>query len=393
MSSHAPIPSPVRLVAMAASATLVGIGLGRFAYAALLPGVIQRGWLSEADAGYVGAANLLGYLVGAVLAGRVGRRWGTTPVIRLSAVLVAVGFAASAWPGPVWWFSLWRFVAGVTGAFLMVLAPSLIASHLPESMRKRGTTWIFTGVGVGVLFSATLVPLLIESGLMLAWLGLALACLPPILVLWRPWPPVAGASPHQQGPGRGAGLLLLVVYLAYLMDAVGFVPHTVFWVDYLERQRGFSHWAAALQWGVFAVGAVSGPFLAGAMARRLGWHRTLITALTLKGTGVLLPMLVPGIAAVTASSFLVGAMIPTMVSGIMGRTAELVPPRLATQAWGRATALFAVGQAGAAYALAALYARPGGAPLTFEIGGATLLAAALLVALSGVVAHHTARHS
>ncbi|MFC6329668.1 YbfB/YjiJ family MFS transporter, partial [Alloalcanivorax gelatiniphagus] len=198
---------------------------------------------------------------------------------------------------------------------------------------------------------------------------------------------------HQQGPGRGAGLLLLVVYLAYLMDAVGFVPHTVFWVDYLERQRGFSHWAAALQWGVFAVGAVSGPFLAGAMARRLGWHRTLITALTLKGTGVLLPMLVPGIAAVTASSFLVGAMIPTMVSGIMGRTAELVPPRLATQAWGRATALFAVGQAGAAYALAALYARPGGAPLTFEIGGATLLAAAVLVAVSGVVAHHTARHS
>ncbi|MFP1682083.1 YbfB/YjiJ family MFS transporter [Alloalcanivorax sp. C16-1] len=386
MSSQSAVPSPVRLVAMAASATLVGIGLGRFAYAALLPGVIQRGWLSEADAGYVGAANLLGYLVGAVLAGRVGRRWGATPVIRLSALLVAVGFAASAWPGPVWWFSLWRFVAGVTGALLMVLAPSLIAGHLPESMRKRGTTWIFTGVGVGVLFSATLVPLLIDSGLMLAWLGLALACLPPIWVLWRRWPPVAAANPHDQGPGRGAGLLLGVVYVAYLLDAVGFVPHTVFWVDYLERQRGFSHWAGALQWAVFAVGAVSGPFLAGALARRLGWHRTLITALTLKGTGVLLPMLVPGLAAVTASSFLVGAMIPTMVSGVMGRTAELVPPRLATQAWGRATALFAVGQAIAAYALAALYARPGGGPLIFQIGGVVLLAAALLMALSGVAA-------
>src|SRR5699024_9980905 len=98
-----------------------------------------------------------------------------------------------------------------------------------------------------------------------------------------------------------------------------------------------------------------------------------------------------GLAAVTVSSFLVGAMIPSMVAGVMGRTAELVPPQLATQAWGRATALFAVGQAGAAYALAALYARPGGGALIFEIGGITLLAAALLMALSGVAARRTGR--
>ena len=61
--------------------------------------VIKAGWLSEADAGYVGAANLLGYLVGAVLAGRAGQWLGPGRVIRVSALLVAVGFAASAWPG------------------------------------------------------------------------------------------------------------------------------------------------------------------------------------------------------------------------------------------------------------------------------------------------------
>ncbi|HAM75254.1 MAG TPA: MFS transporter, partial [Alcanivorax sp.] len=162
-----PSLSPGRLVLMAGSATLVGIGLGRFAYAALLPGVIAAGWLNEADAGYVGAANLLGYLVGAVLASRVSRWFGPTRVIKASVLLVGLGFLASAWAAPVWWFSLWRFVAGVTGAFLMVIAPSLIASQLPESMRKRGTTWIFAGVGLGVLFSATLVPLLITQGLAL----------------------------------------------------------------------------------------------------------------------------------------------------------------------------------------------------------------------------------
>ncbi|MBM1142669.1 YbfB/YjiJ family MFS transporter [Alcanivorax sp. ZXX171] len=385
MTRDTSLPSPIRLVVMAGSATLVGIGLGRFAYAALLPGVIKAGWLSEADAGYVGAANLLGYLVGAVLAGRAGQWLGPGRVIRVSALLVAVGFAASAWPAPVWWFSLWRFVAGVTGAFLMVLAPSLIAQQLPLSMRKRGSTWIFAGVGLGVLFSATLVPLLIDSGLERAWLGLALVCLPPLWLLWRQWPPMPTGEGGEAGPGQGAGLLLVAVYLAYLMDAIGFVPHTVFWVDYLERQRDFTTWASAVQWGVFAVGAISGPFLAGAAARHLGWHRTLIGALTIKGGAVLLPVTVGGVAAVTLSSYLVGAMIPAMVSSVMGRTAELVPPRLATRTWGRATALFAVGQAGAAYAMAALYAHHAG-PLIFRIGGATLLAAALLLLVSGLLA-------
>ena len=48
MTPPNPSLSPGRLVLMAGSATLVGIGLGRFAYAALLPGVIAAGWLNQA---------------------------------------------------------------------------------------------------------------------------------------------------------------------------------------------------------------------------------------------------------------------------------------------------------------------------------------------------------
>jgi hypothetical protein len=66
--------------------------------------------------------------------------------------------------------------------------------------------------------------------------------------------------------------------------------------------------------------------------------------------------------------------------------AELVPAHRATHAWGRATALFAVGQAGAAYAMATLYAHPSGGPLIFEIGGTVLLGAALVVFCSGFLA-------
>ncbi len=378
--------SPTRLIIAGIATSLAGIGLGRFAYAALLPGVISQGWLSTADAGYVGAANLLGYLVGAVLASRTERRVGASALIKGSTVLIALSFLLSTWPAPVWWFTLWRFVAGVTGAFLMVAVPALVAAGLPEHLRKRGGTWMFTGIGMGVVLSATAVPTLIGYSLSLAWLALGLLSLIPLVLTWIRWPTPAPASHHAEGAVQSATLLLVFVYLAYLMDAIGFVPHTVFWVDYLEHHRGFSSSGGGAQWAILGVGAFCGPFFAGALARRVGWHRALVTTLLIKGSAVLLPTIFAGLAAVSLSSFLVGAMIPSMVACTAGRIGELLGAARQTAAWGRATALFAVGQAGAAYAMAPIYAHSGSGKLIFEIGGTVLLSGAILVLISPLLA-------
>lgn len=370
--------------------SLAGIGLGRFAYAALLPGVINHGWLSTADAGYVGAANLLGYLIGAVLANRSERLIGASALIKTSTVLITLSFLLSTWPAPVWWFTLWRFIAGVAGAFLMVAVPALVAAGLPEHLRKRGATWMFTGIGMGVVLSATAVPALIGYSLSLAWLALGLLSLIPLALTWIRWP--VPEPPRHQPAGdshASASVLLASVYAAYLLDAVGFVPHTVFWVGYLEQHRGFSTLAGGAQWATLGVGAICGPFFAGALARRVGWHRTLCTTLLIKGTGVLLPVLIPGIVAVTLSSFLVGAMIPSMVASTAGRIGELLGPARQTAAWGRATALFALGQAGAAYAMAPLYAHSGSGDLIFKIGGTALLIGGGLLLISPLLARRT----
>ncbi|MDX1804513.1 MAG: YbfB/YjiJ family MFS transporter [Alcanivorax sp.] len=375
---------PLRLVLMGIAATLAGVGLGRFAYAALLPGLIESGWLTAQQAGFVGAANLLGYLLGAISASLVARRLGTAHTLRLSALLIASSFLASAWPAPVWWFSLWRLVAGITGAFLMVLAPSQVLHNLPAHQRKRAGTLIFSGIGLGVLLSATLVPALLSAGPAATWIALGLVSLPALWLVWPSWP-----APPRHAPAATTashtGPALVLVYLCYALDAGGFVPHTVFWVDYLQRQLHMHHWQAALQWGLFAIGAVCGPFLIAALARQLGWQRTLLSALTVKGLAILLPVALPSLTSISLSSLLVGALIPGMVASTAGRISELVPASRYPQSWGRATALFALMQAISAYAMAALYPRPHGASLIFWLGGGLLLtgAAIQLLALLG----------
>ncbi len=60
-------PGPWRGAIAALCALLVGIGLARFAYTPLLPALVYGNWVSTSQAAYLGAANLAGYLAGAVL--------------------------------------------------------------------------------------------------------------------------------------------------------------------------------------------------------------------------------------------------------------------------------------------------------------------------------------
>ena len=55
-------------------ASLVSIGLARFAYTPLIPSLIQAHWFSANDVVYLGAANLVGYLIGALIGRPIAQR-------------------------------------------------------------------------------------------------------------------------------------------------------------------------------------------------------------------------------------------------------------------------------------------------------------------------------
>ena len=56
----------------ASSAGLICIGMARLAYTPMIPALIEQHWFSASAIYYFGAANLAGYLVGAVTARSVG---------------------------------------------------------------------------------------------------------------------------------------------------------------------------------------------------------------------------------------------------------------------------------------------------------------------------------
>ena len=87
-------------------------------------------------------------------------------------LLAAASFFACAAPLPFAWFFVWRFGSGLAGAVLMVLAAPAVLPHVPPQRRGLAGGVIFTGVGLGIAASGTLVPLLLRAGLRETWIGL-----------------------------------------------------------------------------------------------------------------------------------------------------------------------------------------------------------------------------
>jgi MFS family permease len=154
---------PAWLAAMAGlCASLVGLGLARFAYTPLIPALIADKWFSPTDAVSLGAANLAGYLAGALAARELGARAGAVRTLRGMMILATLCCFACSAPVSLAWFFAWRFLAGLTGGVIMVLAASTILPHTAPSQRGVVGGVIFAGVGLGVAVSGTLVPLLLQ---------------------------------------------------------------------------------------------------------------------------------------------------------------------------------------------------------------------------------------
>jgi len=368
------------------SATAVGIGIGRFSYTALIPALIQQGWTSQAEAGYLGSTNLLGYLIGAVFGDRVVRRLGLTLALKLSFAVCILGTALCALPLHLAWLMGLRLLVGIAGGVLMVLAAPTILPATPAGERAAAGGIIFTGVGVGVAMSAIALPLLAGYPLPIMWLGLAGLMLALALGGWRSWPldraTVSGPT-TMTAPVRANGVVRLLL-IGYVADAIGFVPHSLFLADYVARELGLGLASGAQYWMLFGIGAALGSVTVGAAAARFGFARALVGALVVKTVAVALPLVAGPGPVLAISAVLVGALTPGTTALLSGRTAELVAPEAQRRVWGWMTTAFSLGQAAAGYAMTALAAAWGSYTGLYAIGTAALiLATVCAVAASG----------
>ncbi|HEU4373808.1 MAG TPA: YbfB/YjiJ family MFS transporter, partial [Telluria sp.] len=309
-------------------------------------------------------------------------------------LLCALSFFSCGWRGGgLAWFLCWRTIAGACGAILMVQAPVLILPRTPVARRGRVGGVIFSGVGLGIVASATVVPGLVHHGLALTWLTLGAICLLLTAATWRYW----GAAPVTAPPARTrlawprlpAPVMLLLA--AYALNAVGYLPHTLFWADYITHELHRPLAEAGFFWACFGAGAACGPYLTGALADRIGLSATLFIAFGLKAAGVALPLVASGGAALLVSSVLVGFFSPGIVGAASSYALEIGGVDEHRGYWTAMNFGFSLAQAGAASVMVSIMSARQSYAVLFAISASALAVSALCIAAIPLLQRHGAR--
>lgn len=366
---------PVRATIAALSANLVGIGIARFGYTPLIPALIAAGWFRPSTAVYLGAANLAGYLAGALAARRVGRAVGAAATLRGAMALTVASLFACAFPLGFAWYFVWRFISGMTGGAAMALAAPAVLAHLAPERRAIAGGAVFTGVGLGIAASGTLVPALVGWGVREVWFGFAALAAALTLITWRDWPREAppAPAPHQAAHPSGP---LRALYVEYALIAAGQVPHMVFLVDFIARGLGRGLASGGRYWIVFGAGALIGPLVAGHLGGRFSFRMLLRAAFLWQAAAIALLLVAVSPPALVVSSFMMGMSVPGVVATVIGRTHELIPhdPARQAAAWSFCTLAFALGQAISGYLYSFIFAHSAhGYPILFAFGATAML--------------------
>jgi predicted MFS family arabinose efflux permease len=366
------------------AAQLIGIGIGRLGYPPLIPALIGNHWFTVSQADYLTAANLTGYILGSIMAARINRSVPSVFLIK-SCVLTAIfTFVLCGIPFGFPIYFVLRTIAGICGGVIVVVTAPTILKFTPESVKGVIGGIIFSGVGMGVAFTGVLIPYILRNGIPLTWFFYAVFSIVLVFSFWKSWP--AGSNQeylikkkpngeHRQKIWSRAIILLLI---AYACNAVGFVPHTVFWVDFISRGLHLGIATGTHFWILLGISAAIGPVITGYMADKIGFGKSIRISLLVKGIGVILPVLSTAAWSLALSSIFVGGLALGIASLAAGRITELVEPILQKKVWSYMTICFSITHALTAYLLSYVFSRTFSYVLIFEIGAVSLFIGSVL---------------
>lgn len=368
-----------RVAIGAGAAMFLGMALGRFSYSAMIPALIEVGALDAITAGYIGGANLVGFLIGAAASTFAARALRLDRLLIGVIIIAVIALLASAVPWGAIWLGAWRTVIGISTGCIMVLGLAVTAQTAPPEHRARAMSYIFIGVGTGILFGATVVPACLRLGILEAWLAVAAAgAIAGTLAVtcWRDLDAISAPMNGSRSRAPRAGFAWYAIVAASFLFSFGLVPHTIYWFDYLARDLALGYTIAGWHWTGVGVCAILGPVAAAWLATRIGTALALAATYFIMAAGLGVPWFDQTLMALLASTIIFG--VQPGVSTLLGaRARDLGSPDDMPAMMRTIILANGIGSAFAGIAIPKLLDITGSYEFLFLTGGAAMLAGGL----------------
>ena len=310
--------------------------VGMWSVVVALPAFQADFGVARGDASLPYTMAMIGFAAGAVLMGNVADRWGISVPVKLGALMLAVGFAASAISSNIWQFALVHLLIGFGSS--ATFAP-LIADISHWFDRRRGIAVAICASGNylgGAIWPPIVNALIAGSGWRATQMIIAFVCVAamiPLTLAMRRHVSAAGLAAANGNGSNGQGTLglsptalMALLALAGVACCVAMSMPQVHIVAYCADlgygpARGAEMLSAMLGFGIIS------RIASGFVADRIGGLKTMLLGSALQCVALLLYLLLDGL----TSLYVVSALFGLFQGGIVPMYAivvrEYFPPQ------------------------------------------------------------------
>ena len=256
---------PAWLILILSLAPTIGLGIGRFAYALVLPDMRDAlGW-SYSAAGFMNTINAVGYLAGALLASRMIRRFGLPQTVRWGTLAAITSLALCAVSGNFFVLSFARLLAGI-GAAGGFVGGAALAATIAQTRPERANFLLslyYAGPGLGIISSGLIAPFVLQGfgpgSWWIVWWAMTLLCAVLILPLLLA-PLGSGAAIDSAAPAKFSIRPVLIYLIGYFLFGAGYIAYMTFMIAYV-RDAGGGAAAQSAFWSLIGLSAFVTPWV------------------------------------------------------------------------------------------------------------------------------------
>ncbi len=381
-------PSPpahaARLILILSLTPTVGLGIGRFAYSLVLPDMRDSlGW-SYSAAGFMNTINAAGYLVGALMASRLIKRYGLSASVRWGTVACIVSLVLCAVSGNFAVLSFARLLAGV-GAAVGFVAGAALAARIAQSQPRRADfllSLFYAGPGLGILSSGLIAPFVLQAfgpgSWWIVWWAmtlLAVAMTAPLMLV----PIDTDGALADRTPASFAIRPVLIYLTGYFLFGAGYIAYMTFMIAYV-RDAGGGAVAQSAFWSLIGASAFLTPWLWG---RVLGLDRGGLSIAIILGVNALgagLPLFGHSALLLSISALVFGVSFFAVVASTTAFIRFNYPPSVWAKGIAAMTIAFGIGQTLGPLAVGAITDAFGSLSYALNVSAAMLAAGAIACA-------------
>ncbi|KPN95173.1 YbfB/YjiJ family MFS transporter [Lysinibacillus sp. ZYM-1] len=327
---------------------VIAMGIGRFSYTVILPYMQETFEFSRATAGYLATSNYLGYLVGALVAGRLPIAHKRIPFLQLGLIISVLTTAFMGFTETIITWYILRFISGVMSAFIFVVIASLVLDQLANTSKTHLSGLFYSGVGLGIAISSMMVsPIHAIYKWNGTWIALALFCVLLLVFIVIFIKPISHSKQRfvnlsKSSPKVPPKSWMKWLIIAYSLEGLGYIVTGTFIVSIAQESTSF-HGNAAIVWFVVGLAAIPSCIIWSKLAQHFGSVKTLLISMVVQAVGIILPAFSTNTIMLYVSAFVFGATFMGITTVVTTLARHIVPVN-SHQILGYLTAGYAFGQ-------------------------------------------------